>query len=45
MTIDIGKTELSRRGFMVGTAGFTFGMASGLPTWAQSKGPAAMRSP
>jgi isoquinoline 1-oxidoreductase subunit beta len=31
MTIDIGKTEISRRGFMVGTAGFTFGMASGLP--------------
>src|SRR6266700_6661894 len=33
MTIDItiDKTEITRRGFMVGVAGFTFGVASGLP--------------
>jgi isoquinoline 1-oxidoreductase beta subunit len=31
MTTHIRKTDITRRGFMVGTAGFTFGVASGLP--------------
>jgi isoquinoline 1-oxidoreductase beta subunit len=31
MTSNIHKTEITRRGFMVGTAGFTFCVASGLP--------------
>ena len=31
MTTHIRKTEITRRGFMVGAAGFTFGLESGLP--------------
>jgi isoquinoline 1-oxidoreductase beta subunit len=31
MSMDIGKTEITRRGLMVGAAGLTFGVAAGLP--------------
>src|SRR3984957_16857646 len=39
MTIDIAKTEINRRGFMVGAAGFTFGVTSGLPFSAAEAAP------
>src|ERR1700745_1642300 len=31
MTIDIRTSPITRRGFMLGTAGLTFGVAAGLP--------------
>jgi isoquinoline 1-oxidoreductase subunit beta len=39
MTIDIHNSEITRRGFMVGAAGFTFGVTSGLPSVAAEAAP------
>jgi isoquinoline 1-oxidoreductase beta subunit len=39
MSIDPGKSEITRRGLMVGAAGFTFGVASGLPFGAAEAAP------
>jgi isoquinoline 1-oxidoreductase beta subunit len=39
MSIDPGKTEITRRGLMVGAAGFTFGVASGLQFGAAEAAP------
>jgi len=47
MTIQIRTTEVSRRAFMTGAAGFTFAVASGLPTGAveAARGADAVLSP
>jgi isoquinoline 1-oxidoreductase subunit beta len=39
MSIDPGKTEITRRGLMVGAAGFTFGVAAGLQFGAAEAAP------
>src|SRR5580692_10342447 len=39
MTIALDKTEITRRDLMVGAAGFTFGVASGLPFGAADAAP------
>src|SRR3984893_13349365 len=47
MSIDPGKTEITRRGLMVGAAGLSFGVASGLQFGAAEAAPdmAAILSP
>jgi hypothetical protein len=44
MTIAIRKTEISRRGVMIGAAGFTFAVASGL-RFAEPKRPPPPAAP
>jgi isoquinoline 1-oxidoreductase subunit beta len=46
MTIQIRNTDISRRGFMIGAAGFTFAIASPLPVGtAEADGKDAVLSP
>ncbi len=45
MTIQIRKTDISRRGFMIGAAGFTFAVASGLRDAAAARAAEAVLSP
>src|SRR5215468_12254130 len=46
MTIEIRKADISRRGFMIGAAGFTFAVASRLPVGtAQAAGKYVVLSP